>query len=39
MSILEMFSEYSKQDRYYNNILNHLIMVFLQSYLEAMRIV
>ena len=29
MSILEMFSEYSKQDRYYNNILNHLIMVFL----------
>ncbi|HGM3558486.1 TPA: helix-turn-helix transcriptional regulator [Clostridioides difficile] len=35
MSILEMFSEYSKQDRYYNNILNHLIMVFFAKLLRG----
>ncbi len=39
ISILEMLSEYNEQDRYYNNILNHLIMVFLQNYLETMKIV
>lgn len=35
MSILEMFSEYSKQDRYYNNMLNHLIMVFFAKLLRG----
>ncbi|VIF82931.1 transcriptional regulator AraC family [Clostridioides difficile] len=34
ISILEMLSEYNEQDRYYNNILNHLIMVFFAKLLR-----
>lgn len=33
-SILDMFLEYKKQDLYYNNILNHLIMVFFAKLLR-----
>lgn len=33
-SILDMFLEYKKQDLYYNNIINHLIMVFFAKLLR-----